>query len=117
MKPESLAVSFTAPGAPSRVIISSRWDPGGRQWNAIHPSRVVGASVVEAACEVIAPGIAVHHDLNRGSSSANPTAVDRSRGAGAVQWWRAQAGFDAPVRDNIQLEHLAETLGANVRLN
>src|ERR1700674_4623930 len=37
-------------------------DPGGRQWNAIQPRRVIGC-VVEPACEGIGPGSIVDHDL------------------------------------------------------
>jgi 2-dehydropantoate 2-reductase len=88
-------------------------DPGGRQWNAIQPSRVVGC-VVEPACEVIAPGIVVHHDLNRfilgepdGSRSSRVLALSTAL---------TQAGFDAPVRDNIRFNIWLKLWG-NVCLN
>ncbi|MGB6306175.1 MAG: 2-dehydropantoate 2-reductase [Steroidobacteraceae bacterium] len=74
-------------------------DPAGRQWNAIHPRRAIGC-VVEPACEVVAPGVVVHHDLNRfiigepdGSRSGRVHELSKVLTA---------AGFDAPVRDNIR---------------
>ena len=74
-------------------------DPGGRQWNSIGPQRAIGC-VVEPACEVIAPGVIVHHQFNRfilgepdGSQSA------RVRELSGVL---TAAAFDAPVRDNIR---------------
>ena len=74
-------------------------DPGGRQWNAIQPSRVIGC-VVEPACEVAAPGVIVHHDLNR-FIIGEP---DGSRSSRVLGLSKAldEAGFDAPVRDNIR---------------
>ena len=74
-------------------------DPGGRQWNAIQPRRAIGC-VVEPACEVVAPGVVVHHDLNRfiigepdGSHSSRVLELSKAL---------TDAGFDAPVRDNIR---------------
>ena len=74
-------------------------DLGGRQWECIQPQRVIGC-VVEPACEVIEPGVIVHHNLKRftigepdGSRSARVQALSQVLSA---------AGFDAPVRDNIR---------------
>jgi 2-dehydropantoate 2-reductase len=74
-------------------------DPGGRQWKAVQPQRAIGC-VVEPACEVIAPGVVVHHDLKRfiigepdGSRSSRVLALSTAL---------TEAGFDAPVRDNIR---------------
>jgi len=74
-------------------------DPGGRQWRTIGPQRAIGC-VVEPACEVTAPGVIVHHDLNRfiigepdGTHSGRTVALARAL---------SEAGFDAPVRDNIR---------------
>jgi 2-dehydropantoate 2-reductase len=74
-------------------------DPGGRQWKAVQPRRAIGC-VVEPACEVVAPGVVVHHDLKRfiigepdGSRSSRVLALARAL---------TEAGFDAPVRDNIR---------------
>jgi 2-dehydropantoate 2-reductase len=74
-------------------------DPGGRQWNAIGPNRAIGC-VVEPACEVIAPGIIAHRDLTRfiigepdGSRSSRVQSLAKAL---------TEAGFDAPVRDNIR---------------
>ena len=74
-------------------------DPGGRQWKAVQPQRAIGC-VVEPACEVVAPGVVVHHDLKRfiigepdGSRSSRVLALSTAL---------TEAGFDAPVRDNIR---------------
>jgi 2-dehydropantoate 2-reductase len=74
-------------------------DPGGRQWKTVQPQRAIGC-VVEPACEVIAPGVVVHHDLKRfiigepdGSRSSRVLALSTAL---------TEAGFDAPVRDNIR---------------
>jgi len=74
-------------------------DPGGRQWKAVQPQRAIGC-VVEPACEVVAPGVVVHHDLKRfiigepdGSRSSRVLALSAAL---------TEAGFDAPVRDNIR---------------
>jgi 2-dehydropantoate 2-reductase len=74
-------------------------DPGGRQWESIQPGRVIGC-VVEPACEVSAPGVIVHHDLNR-FIIGEP---DGSRSSRVLELSKVltQAGFDAPVRDNIR---------------
>jgi 2-dehydropantoate 2-reductase len=74
-------------------------DPDGRQWNRIGPHRAIGC-VVEPACEVIAPGVIAHHQFNR-FILGEP---DGSRSARAVELSSAltQAGFDAPIRDNIR---------------
>jgi 2-dehydropantoate 2-reductase len=74
-------------------------DFGGRQWDSIRPQRMIGC-VVEPACEVVAPGVIVHHAFKRfiigepdGSRSDRVLAI-----AAAL----TEAGFDAPVRDNIR---------------
>jgi 2-dehydropantoate 2-reductase len=74
-------------------------DPGGRQWNSIQPGRAIGC-VVEPACEVSAPGVIVHHDLNR-FIIGEP---DGSRSSRVLELAKVltEAGFDAPVRDNIR---------------
>jgi 2-dehydropantoate 2-reductase len=74
-------------------------DPGGRQWDAIQPERAIGC-VVEPACEVISPGVIVHHDLNR-FIIGEP---DGTRSSRVLNLSKAlvEAGFDAPVRDNIR---------------
>jgi 2-dehydropantoate 2-reductase len=74
-------------------------DPGGRQWHAIGPHRAIGC-VVEPACEVTAPGVIVHHDLNR-FIIGEPDGSHSSRTA-ALAKALTEAGFDAPVRDNIR---------------
>jgi 2-dehydropantoate 2-reductase len=74
-------------------------DPDGRQWHAIGPQRAIGC-VVEPACEVTAPGVIVHHDLNR-FILGEPDGTRSSRTA-ALAEALSEAGFDAPVRDNIR---------------
>jgi 2-dehydropantoate 2-reductase len=74
-------------------------DPGGRQWEAIHPQRVIGC-VVEPACEVTQPGVVVHHDLNR-FIIGEPDGSHSSRVLELSQALTA-ANFDAPVRDDIR---------------
>jgi len=74
-------------------------DPGARQWDSIQPQRAIGC-VVEPACEVVAPGVVVHHEFNR-FTIGEP---DGSRSSRALTLSNAltKAGFDAPVRDNIR---------------
>jgi 2-dehydropantoate 2-reductase len=74
-------------------------DPGGRQWNIIGPQRAIGC-VVEPACEVVAPGVVVHHQFNR-FIIGEP---DGSRSARVQELSKVltTANFDAPVRDNIR---------------
>lgn len=74
-------------------------DPGGRQWEHIHPQRAIGC-VVEPACEVVEPGVVVHHQFNRltigepdGSLSTRVQSLSAALSA---------AGLDAPVRENIR---------------
>ncbi len=88
-------------------------DPGGRQWSAIGPERVIGC-VVEPACEVIAPGVILRHKLNRfilgepdGSWSARVMELSSVL---------VSAGFDAPIRDNIRW-NIWMKLWGNVCLN
>ncbi|HEY0802048.1 MAG TPA: 2-dehydropantoate 2-reductase, partial [Steroidobacteraceae bacterium] len=74
-------------------------DPGGRQWNRIGPERAIGC-VVEPACEVVAPGVIAHHQFNR-FIIGEP---DGSRSSRVLELSSvlSEAGFDAPVRDNIR---------------
>jgi 2-dehydropantoate 2-reductase len=74
-------------------------DPGGRQWELIQPQRAIGC-VVEPACEVVAPGVVVHHKFNR-FTIGEP---DGSRSGRVLRLAEALAGagFDAPVRDDIR---------------
>jgi len=74
-------------------------DPAGRQWQFIGPQRAIGC-VVEPACEVVEPGIILHHQFNRliigepdGSHSTRVTALSKALN---------ESGIDAPVRDNIR---------------
>ncbi|HLI11223.1 MAG TPA: 2-dehydropantoate 2-reductase [Alphaproteobacteria bacterium] len=74
-------------------------DPGGRQWRHIGPERAIGC-VVDPACEIVAPGIVAHHALKR-FTLGEP---DRSRSARIVLLSEAlaDAGFEAPIRDDVR---------------
>jgi 2-dehydropantoate 2-reductase len=74
-------------------------DRGARQWKAIGPERAIGC-VVDPACEVVAPGVIAHHEFRRftlgepdGSQSVRVQVLAQAL---------LQAGFDAPIRDNIR---------------
>lgn len=74
-------------------------DPGDRQWRAIGPERAIGC-VVEPACEVVEPGVIVHHAFKR-FILGEP---DRTRSArtAALSEALAGAGFEAPVREDVR---------------
>ncbi|HEY2782535.1 MAG TPA: 2-dehydropantoate 2-reductase [Steroidobacteraceae bacterium] len=74
-------------------------DPDGRQWKLIGPQRAIGC-VVEPACEVIAPGVIAHHQFNR-FILGEPDGTRTPRVV-ALSSALTQAGFDAPIRDNIR---------------
>jgi 2-dehydropantoate 2-reductase len=74
-------------------------DSGGRQWKSIGPQRAIGC-VVEPACEVVAPGVIAHRQLNR-FIIGEPDGSRTSRVEELSKVLTA-AAFDAPVRDNIR---------------
>jgi 2-dehydropantoate 2-reductase len=74
-------------------------DFGGRQWDNIQPLRAIGC-VVDPAAEVVAPGVIVHHDFNR-FTLGEPDG-SRSNRVLALSSALNDAGFDAPVRENIR---------------
>lgn len=74
-------------------------DPHGRQWDAIGPERAIGC-VVEPACEVAEPGVILHHEFKRfilGEPDGG-----RSERVSALSKALTEAGFEAPVRDNVR---------------
>jgi 2-dehydropantoate 2-reductase len=74
-------------------------DPGRRQWQLLGPQRAIGC-VVEPACEVVEPGVIVHHQFNRfilGEPDGR-----RTERIGQLSAALIEAGFDAPIRDNIR---------------
>jgi 2-dehydropantoate 2-reductase len=74
-------------------------DAGGRQWKAIGPQRAIGC-VVDPACEVVAPGIIEHHEFNRFTlGEPDRTVSTRVRCICSIL---ADAGFDAPIREDIR---------------
>ncbi len=74
-------------------------DPGGHQWNIIGPQRAIGC-VVDPACEVVEPGVIEHHEFNR-FILGEPDRT-KSKRVMALSKVLQDAGFDAPVRDDIR---------------
>jgi 2-dehydropantoate 2-reductase len=74
-------------------------DPGDRQWRAIGPQRAIGC-VVEPACEVVEPGVIVHHKFKR-FILGEPDGI-RSARLERLSAALTQAGFEAPIRDDIR---------------
>ena len=74
-------------------------DPGDRQWRAIGPERAIGC-VVEPACEVVEPGVIVHHKFKR-FILGEPDGV-RSARVERLSSALIEAGFEAPIRDDIR---------------
>jgi 2-dehydropantoate 2-reductase len=88
-------------------------DPGGRLWEVLPPSRVIG-SVVYPAAEVSEPGVILHLEGDRitlgepdGSKSPRVQALSRLM---------IQAGFKAPVRPRIR-DELWVKLWGNLAFN
>jgi 2-dehydropantoate 2-reductase len=76
-------------------------DPGGKQWRLIGPERAIGC-VVYPATEVIAPGVIQHLDGNR--FSLGEPAGEKSERVTRLSKILQQAGFKAPVRNQIRNE-------------
>jgi 2-dehydropantoate 2-reductase len=74
-------------------------DADARQWQSIGPERAIGC-VVDPACEVVAPGVIAHESFNR-FTLGEPDGTRSSRVL-ALSAALIDAGFDAPVRDNIR---------------
>jgi len=90
---------FYKEGGPLEGRCLDSVDPGGRQWKLIGPERAIGC-VVDPACEVVAPGVIEHHEFNRFTlGEPDRTVSPRVTRLGQAM---TQAGFDAPVRDNIR---------------
>jgi 2-dehydropantoate 2-reductase len=90
---------FYEAGGPFEGRCLESVDPGGRQWRALNPERVIGC-VVEPACEVVEPGVVVHHKFKR-LILGEPNG-QRSARALRLSAALTQAGFEAPVRDDIR---------------
>jgi 2-dehydropantoate 2-reductase len=91
---------FHGLAGPHRDRQIERLDPGGRQWRALAPERVIGC-VYWAAAEVSAPGV-IRHD---GSLSRFP--IGEPDGTSSVRVQRlagafAKAGLEAPVTPDIR---------------
>ncbi len=74
-------------------------DPDAKQWRLIGPERAIGC-VVDPACEVIAPGVIEHHQLNR-FTIGEPDGA-RSERVAILRDVLISAGFDAPIREGIR---------------
>jgi 2-dehydropantoate 2-reductase len=74
-------------------------DPGDRQWRALTPERAIGC-VVEPACEVVEPGIVLHHKFKR-FILGEPSGIRTPR-VERLSAVLTEAGFEAPVRDDIR---------------
>ncbi|MGA8603331.1 MAG: 2-dehydropantoate 2-reductase [Beijerinckiaceae bacterium] len=74
-------------------------DPGGRQWDAIGPERVIGCTVYPAT-EVIAPGIVKHIDGDKfGLGEPNRAKTERTE---KLSQLFASAGLKAPILPEIR---------------
>ena len=74
-------------------------DPGGRQWDAIGPERVIGCTVYPAT-EVIAPGIVKHIDGDKfGLGEPNLAKTERTE---KLSQLFASAGLKAPILPEIR---------------
>lgn len=74
-------------------------DDEGLQWRVIGPERAIGC-VVDPACEVVAPGVIAHERFNR-FTLGEPDG-QRSLRVTTLSHALSEAGFDAPIRDNIR---------------
>lgn len=90
---------FYKHGGPFEGHILQSVDPGSRQWNLIGPERAIGC-VVDPACEVIEPGVIEHREFKR-FTIGEP---DRTRSDRVEKLSSAliEAGFEAPVRDDVR---------------
>jgi len=95
-------------GRPLRSV-----DPQGHQWNMFGPERAIGC-VVDPACEVVSPGVIVHHEFKRFILGEPDNSVsERVRCIGEIF---EKSGFEAPVRKAIR-RHVWLKLWGNVCFN
>lgn len=74
-------------------------DEGSLQWRLIGPARAIGC-VVDPACTIVEPGIVRHEKFKRFIlGEPDGTRSDRVVGLAAAM---VEAGFEAPVRDDIR---------------
>lgn len=76
-------------------------DPGGRQWHGLGPERAIGC-VLYPAAEIIEPGV-IKHVYGKKFPIGEPSGVSTPR-IKALQQIMTDAGFDAPVREDIRDE-------------
>jgi 2-dehydropantoate 2-reductase len=76
-------------------------DPGRKQWTTLGPERAVGCVVFPAA-EVVAPGV-IRHEHGRKFPIGEPWG-GRSARIETLHRLLTEAGFDAPIRDDIRDE-------------
>ena len=92
---------FYGQDGPWRDRVVESVDPGGRLWQLLPPSRVIGCIVYPAA-EVIEPGVIEHTYGNR-FSLGEPDGSKSARIEALAQLF-TKAGLKAPVRTNIRDE-------------
>jgi 2-dehydropantoate 2-reductase len=90
---------FYRSGGPHEGFHPRSVDEGGRQWRAIGPERAIGC-VVDPACEVVAPGVIAHEKFNH-FTLGEPDGT-RSARISLLGEALTEAGFDAPIRENIR---------------
>ena len=74
-------------------------DPDGAQWRLIGPERAIGC-VVDPACAVVEPGVIEHREFNR--FTIGEPSRGRTQRIEALARALGQAGFEAPIRDEIR---------------
>lgn len=90
---------FYKHGGPLEGHQLSSVDPGGRQWRFIGPERAIGC-VVDPACEVIEPGVVEHREFRRFTiGEPDRSSSKRVEELSAIF---TDAGFEAPVRDDVR---------------
>ncbi len=90
---------FYQHGGPFEGHVLQSVDPGGRQWNLIGPERAIGC-VVDPACEVIEPGVIEHREFKRFTIGEPDRSI--SKRVEELSAVFTDAGFEAPVRDDVR---------------
>jgi 2-dehydropantoate 2-reductase len=90
---------FYKDGSPFEGHHLASVDPGWRQWHTVGAHRAIGC-VVDPACEIAEPGVVVHNQFKR-FQIGEP---DRSRSERVLELSAilTEAGFEAPVREDIR---------------
>ncbi len=92
---------FYRHGGPHEGTVLRTIDPGGAQWRVLRPERAIGC-VVYPAAEVVEPGV-IEHVYGKRLPVGDPEGGETER-ALAVSRLLTDAGFDAPVLENVRDE-------------